>query len=298
MRLLIAGWQGQLARSFVDAAALRSDISALALGRPALDLCEVRGIERALSEDRPDVVINTAGFTAVDDAEDNEQRAFALNRDGARLLARVAAERGVPIVHMSTVNVFDGTKPMPYVEDDAVAPLSVYGRSKLAGEVDVRVANTRHVILRTSWIYSTTPGTFLPNVLARARAGEILRIIADQHGSPTYAPDLAAAVLEIAAKAYAARTDASSSLWGTYHIANSGPPASWYALTEAACHAAELHEPARQIIAITSADMPTRAPRPLNAALDTGRLLKMHGLELRDWREAVAEAARSLVPSA
>lgn len=294
MRLLIAGWQGQLARAFVEVAPARADISALALGRPALDLCEVRGIERALSEDKPDVVINTAGYTAVDDAEDHEARAFALNRDGARLLARVAAERGVPIVHMSTVNVFAGNKPSAYVEDDAVAPASVYGRSKLAGEAHVRAANPRHVILRTSWIYSTSAGTFLPTMLARARAGEVLRVVSDQIGSPTFAPDLAAAVFDIAARAHAARDAVTTPLWGTYHIANGGPPASWHALAEAACRAAGLEEAARGMVAIASSDVPTRAPRPHNASLDTSRLAAMHGIALRDWREAVADAVGRL----
>lgn len=134
MRLLVAGWQGQLARALIETAGSRTDIAALALGRPALDICEVRAIERALSENRPDVIINTAGYTAVDAAEDEPDRAFALNRDGARLIAEVAARRGVPVIHMSTVNIFDGKKTTPYVESDVAAPSASMARPSLLGK--------------------------------------------------------------------------------------------------------------------------------------------------------------------
>ena len=291
MRLLIAGWQGQLARAFLETAPGRSDVTALALGRPALDICSVRAIERALSENRPDILINTAGYTAVDDAEAEPARAMALNRDGARLLAGLAAERGVPVIHMSTANIFDGRKPAPYVEDDPAAPLSVYGASKLAGEADVRQVNPRHVILRTSWIISPYPRNFLSDILDKARRGQPLRVVSDQSGSPTYARDLANAIFDIAARANVARTDAGSSLWGTYHIANTGGPATWHDVAAQACRAAGLAKAAAAIEAICTDQYPTPAPRPANAALDTARLARICGISLRDWREAVADAA-------
>lgn len=290
MRLLIAGWQGQLARAFLDTAPSRTDISALALGRPALDICEVRAIERALSENRPDILINTAGYTAVDDAEGEPDRALALNRDGARLLALVAAARGVPIIHMSSVNIFDGRKTSPYLEDDEARPLSAYGASKHAGEADVRSANPQHVILRTSWIFSPFTGNFVSDVLVKARRGDPLRVVADQHGSPTYAHDLANAIFDIAARAHAARSDPAAPLWGTYHIANAGGPASWHDLAVEVCRAARLDEAAAAIEPITSTQFPTRAPRPRNAALDCARLAATYGTELRNWREAIADA--------
>lgn len=293
MRLLIAGWQGQLARAFVDTAPGREDIAALALGRPALDLCEVRAIERALSENRPDVVINTAGFTAVDKAEDESERAFALNRDGARLLAKVAAERGVPIIHMSTVNVFDGDKHSPYVETDRENPVNVYGRSKLAGEQAVREASPRHVILRTSWIFSAYPGNFAATIFDKVRHGATLRVVADQSGSPTYAPDLAAAIFDIAARAHAARHDERAPLWGTYHIANAGSPATWHDLASEICRGSGAH-PSTPIEAITTEEFATRALRPKNAALDTGLIASTLAVTLRDWRAAVADAVEAL----
>ena len=134
MRLLIAGWQGQVARALVEAAPACPDVTACAVGRAALDICEARSIERALSGINPTVVINSAAYTAVDKAETDQERAFALNRDGARLLAEAAERRGIPIIHLSTDYVFDGRKYDPYVEDDATAPATVFGRSKLEGE--------------------------------------------------------------------------------------------------------------------------------------------------------------------
>lgn len=298
MRLLIAGWQGQLARALIETASSRTDISALALGRPALDLCEVRAIERALSENRPDVVINTAGYTAVDAAEDEPDRAFALNRDGARLLAEVAARRGVPVIHMSTVNVFDGKKPTPYVETDEASPTSIYGASKLAGESDVREANPHHVILRTSWIFSPYSGHFVAGVADKRRSGEALRMVDDQRGSPTYAPDLAAAIFDIAARAHSARSDRNSPLWGTYHIANAGEPATWHDLASQVCHALGLASAATAIERIATLEFATRAPRPANAALDTSCLAATLGIALRNWRAAASDAvARLSTPS-
>ncbi|MFV0369169.1 MAG: dTDP-4-dehydrorhamnose reductase [Hyphomicrobiaceae bacterium] len=294
MRLLIAGWQGQVARAIAERAPGRSDISACALGRPALNICEVRTIERALSENRPDVIINTAGYTAVDEAEDNPERAFAFNRDGARLLAQVAARRDVPIIHLSTVNIFDGAKAAPYVESDAPAPLSVYGRSKLEGESAVRVANPRHVILRTSWVFSPFADNFLMTMLAKARAGHQLRVVADQFGSPTYAPDLADAIFDVAARVQSECRGNESHLWGTCHIANAGGPASWYDLAVAISDAAHPPTDPTRITRITSADYPTRARRPKNSALDTARIGKSLGITLRDWRAAVADAIARL----
>ena len=143
MRLLIAGWQGQVARALVEAAPACPDVKACAVGRAALDICEARSIERALSQIEPSIVINSAAYTAVDKAETDAERAFALNRDGARLLAEAAARRGIPIIHLSTDYVYDGRKSEPYLEDDAPEPTTVYGRSKLEGEQAVRDANPR-----------------------------------------------------------------------------------------------------------------------------------------------------------
>lgn len=207
MRILIAGWQGQVAQALIRVAPSRADITACAVGRPALDICEVRTIERALSDINPDVVINTAAYTDVDKAETEPERAMALNCEGARLLAASSAARGIPIVHISTDYVFGGTSPVPYVETDATAPATAYGRSKLAGEEAVRAANPKHIILRTAWVYSEHGRNFVKTILNAARNGKPLRVVADQYGSPTYAPHLVDAMLTIASRVAGASSD-------------------------------------------------------------------------------------------
>jgi dTDP-4-dehydrorhamnose reductase len=293
MRILIAGWQGQVARAFVEAAPRRPEITACAVGRPALDICEPRTIERALSDAGPDVVINAAAYTAVDKAETEPERAFALNRDGARLLALAAARRGVPIIHISTDYVFDGRKKAPYVEEDTPAPQGVYGRSKLEGEVAVRDANPMHVILRTAWVFSATGRNFVKTILERARLGERLRVVDDRRGNPTYAPHLVDAVIAIALQ-MKGKADADGR-WGVYHAAGTGA-ATWHALAaEVLRRSAARHGPAVPIEAIASTEHPTAAPRPENSELDCTKLERAFGVRLPPWQDGVAACVDRLL---
>ncbi|MFN0219054.1 MAG: dTDP-4-dehydrorhamnose reductase [Hyphomicrobium sp.] len=293
MRLLIAGGQGQIAKALVDVAPSRSEITAFAVGRPALDICEVRTIERAFGEIRPNVVINTAAYTNVDQAESEPERAMALNRDGARLLAAAAARRGVPIIHLSTDYVFDGAATRPYRETDPTGPTTVYGHTKLEGERAVQQENPRHVILRTAWVYSPFGRNFVKTVLARAREDHALRIVADQTGSPTYAPHLVDAILAVAARVSAIANERDAA-WGVYHAAGSGS-ASWYDVArEMIENAADLTARTHDIEAIATADYPTPAIRPAFSQLDCGKLENMFGVRLPDWRFGVAECVRRL----
>jgi hypothetical protein len=155
MRLLVAGWHGLVARALIEAAPGSPHVKALAAGRPALDVRDPRSIERAFGDLSPNMVINSAAYTAVDKAEQDQDACFALNRDGAALLARAAARRNIPVIHLSTHYVFDGEKHAPYDEADTPSPATVYGRSKLEGEQAVAAANPRHVIVRTGWVFST-----------------------------------------------------------------------------------------------------------------------------------------------
>jgi dTDP-4-dehydrorhamnose reductase len=291
MRILVAGWQGQTARTFMDMAPACAGITACAVGRPSLDVCEPRSIERALADITPDVVINSAAYTAVDLAEDEQEQAFALNRDGARQLAHAAARRGIPIIHLSTDYVFDGTKSAPYTETDAPNPQSVYGCSKLAGEQAVQEANSKHIILRTAWLFSPFGRNFVKSILQRARDGVHLRVVSDQHGSPTYAPHLVDAILAIARRI----KDDGAGLWGTYHAAGSGT-ATWHEMTaEILRQSALLGGPQTELDAITSADYPARARRPANARLDCSKLERSFGMRLPPWQEGVAECVRRLL---
>jgi dTDP-4-dehydrorhamnose reductase len=289
MRLLIAGWQGQVAHALMDCATRRRDVEACAVGRPALDICEVGSIERALGQIRPNVIINTAAFTSVDAAEDEPERAFALNCEGARLIATIAARRGVPVIHLSTDYVFDGTNTSAYTETDPTEPLTVYGKSKLAGEAAVRAANPKHIILRTSWVYSPYGRNFVKSTLLQARESKLLRIVGDQIGSPTYAPHLAEAILGIAARVTSA--GGADVPWGVYHAAGTGT-ATWYDMAkEILAHL----PPGKAILErIATTDYPTRALRLQNSTLDCTKLALNFRFALPEWRVGIAECVQKL----
>jgi dTDP-4-dehydrorhamnose reductase len=293
MRLLIAGWQGQIARGLVEAVPACPDVRACAVGRAALDICEARSIERALSQIEPTVVINSAAYTAVDKAETDQERAFALNRDGARMLAQASARRGIPIIHMSTDYVFDGSKGSAYAEDDAPAPATVFGRSKLEGEAAVRAANPKHVILRTAWIYSPSGRNFVKSMLEQASQRDRVRVVDDQRGSPTYAPHLVAAILDVA-RQLSGRKDEDGP-WGVYNAAGSGTT-TWRGFAEEVFRRSAAHGgPSAEVEPIRSADYPTPAQRPANSQLDCAKLERTFGLRLPAWQEGVAECVERLV---
>jgi dTDP-4-dehydrorhamnose reductase len=293
MRLLIAGSHGQVARAFLDVAPSAADIEACAIGRPGLDICHSRSIERSLADINPTLVINTAAYTGVDAAEDDAERAEALNAQGAGLLAEAAARRGVPIIHLSTDYVFDGDKSEPYVENDATGPKSVYGRTKLAGEAAVVAANPRHIILRTAWIYSPFGKNFVKTILAHAEKGTDLKVVDDQVGSPTYAPHLVRAILDVAQKIDGAGQD--DALWGIYHTAGSGT-ASWYELAREILDVSKsLGGPVTSLGAIGTDGYPTRAVRPKNSRLDCGKLKATFGVAQPDWHEGVRACVSRLL---
>lgn len=293
MRLLIAGWQGQLARALVEMAPGRPGVDAMAIGRPALDLVEPATITRAMTDFGPDVIINAAAYTAVDKAESEPDAAFALNRDGARRLAEAATKRGALIVHVSTDYVFDGMKTAPYVEDDPVGPVSVYGQSKLEGERAVAAANPRHLIVRTAWVHSAGGANFVRTMLRLAGERKTVRVVDDQIGSPTYAPHLAAAILELAARA--AQLPAGDPMFGTYHAAGSGA-VTWCGLAREVFRVSrERGGPAAEVEPITTAEYPTPARRPANSRLDGSKLVRAIGRPMPEWQAGVAECVARLV---
>lgn len=287
MRLLITGWQGQLAQALVAQALRRGDIEACAFGRPALDLCSLPTIERSMAEVRPTLVINTAAYTAVDAAETDEAAAFALNAEGAGQIARAAAQRGVPIVHISTDYVYDGAKTSAYVESDPTNPINVYGRSKLAGELAVSAANPAHVILRTSWVYSATGKNFVKTMLRLAADRPEVSVVADQTGCPTFAPHLAEAILEVARELSSPAERGQASRWGIYHAAGAGTT-NWCAFaSEVFAQAGRRGAKVPEVRAITTAQYPTPARRPANSELDCRRLADAFGVRQPDWRLGV-----------
>lgn len=285
MRLLITGSQGQVARAFIDIAPSQPDIEACAIGRPSLDICNTPTIERALADIKPDVVINTAAYTAVDDAEGDEERAMALNRDGAGMLAAAAAKRGTPIIHISTDYVFDGAKNAPYVETDATGPTSVYGRTKLEGEHAVARANPKHVIMRTAWVYSPWGKNFVKTILTHAGKGTNLNVVNDQIGSPTYAPHLVEAIIGVARKIVAAKGEGIA--WGVYHAGGAGT-ASWYEVAREILDQSRTNGgPTTSLAPIGTDGYPTRAKRPANSRLDCAKLTANFAVTQPDWHDGV-----------
>ncbi len=271
----------------------RQDISAFAIGRPGLDICEPRSVERALGDIRPDVLINLAGYTDVDGAEGEPELAFALNTVGARLLAEAAARRDVPIIHISTSYVFDGQKNSAYVETDQASPCSVYGKSKLAGETEVQKANPKHIILRAGWIYSPFGRCFVSNILQRAQLGMQLKVVNDQYGNPTYAPHLVDAILAVAG--HLTSRPHNDIPWGIYHAAGSGT-ATWYDVAREILDKAEqLTGLSASVEAISSAEYATRSQRSANSQLDCAKLKQNFGVKLPVWQIGVQECVERLL---
>ncbi len=291
MRIFVAGSSGQVAQALARAGAGRGLALALA-GRPSFDLADAGRVSAAVSEFGPDIVINAAAYTAVDQAENEPEAAHAINAAGAGALAAAAAQAGAAMLHLSTDYVFDGTKDGPYLPDDPVAPLGVYGESKLAGERAVAAANPRHLIFRTAWVYSPYGKNFVRTMLRLAGDRDEVRVVADQLGSPTAALDIADGLLDVAA--HVARTP-DFAAWGVYHLAGSGT-AAWADVAEetfAVSRAAG--GPSASVTRITTAEFPTPARRPANSRLDTRRLEEVFGVRLPDWRQSVGDCVRELI---
>jgi dTDP-4-dehydrorhamnose reductase len=236
--------------------------------------------------------VNCAAWTAVDAAEDDEAGAFRANALGPALLGRLTREAGIPIIQISTDYVFDGLKGAPYLEGDLPNPLGAYGRTKLAGEWAAQAANPRSIILRTAWVFAPMGKNFLRTMLALGEQRPELRVVADQWGSPTAAPDLADAITAILARLrdHGWRDD----LAGTYH-ATGGGFTNWHSFAEAIFDLHAKHGGKRpKVHAITTADYPTKARRPADGRLDNGKLARVFGLALPPWEAGLARVMAAL----
>lgn len=280
MRLLVFGKTGQVAR---EIARLAPD--ALCLGRDAADLARPATIVEAIRAHPADAVINVAAYTAVDRAEEEPEGATVINGEAPGAMARACAARGIPLLHVSTDYVFDGSGAAPWRPDDPLAPLGAYGRSKLAGELAVRATDGRYAILRTSWVFSAHGANFVKTMLRLSETRDALTVVADQIGGPTPAGAIAAALL-----AMAGQLVADPSKTGSYHFAGA-PDVSW------ADFAREVFAQAGRTIAVTdipSSAYPTPARRPLNSRLDCASLTETFGIRRPDWRRGLAEVLNEL----
>ena len=281
MRLLVTGKSGQVVTALVERGTAQG-IQILKVGRPEFDLTNPNAGLEAIANARPDVIVSAAAYTAVDRAESEVHLAEAINATGPRAVAGLAAELGVPIVHLSTDYVFDGTKATPYIECDLTNPLGVYGRTKLAGEQAIAAATLNHAILRTAWVYSPFGNNFLKTMLRVAAERPAVRVVDDQFGNPTSALDIADTVLLVARNLQDQPND--TSLRGIFHMAGTGE-ASWADFAEEIFSMSRhIGGPFANVTRITTSDYGTPAKRPANSRLDTSKLQKTHGAVLPAWQ--------------
>ncbi len=287
--ILVFGGNGQLGRELARAAA-QSEVALTALAHGDGDIADSAAVTAALARHKPLLVVNAAAYTAVDLAESNIAEARRGNEIGPAVLAAACAGVGVPLVHISTDYVFDGTKAGAYVESDPVGPLNVYGRTKVAGEVAVRQALRQHVILRTAWVYSEFGKNFLKTMLRLAATRDELRVVADQAGSPTSARTIAEAILRIAPRLYGG-----DDVCGTYHFTAAGVT-TWHGFaSRIIATAAPLTGRHPRVIAIATADYPTPAQRPANSRLDCRRFAQTFGFAAPPWTDEVDRTTRAIV---
>lgn len=282
MRVLINGQHGQVSREL--SRRLHNVDELIVMGRDQLDLAKPDLIRETVRGIRPDLIINAAGYTGVDQAEREPEAAFALNAVAPGILAEEALALDVPLIHYSTDYVFDGSKPEPYNEEDIPNPLGIYGKSKLAGERAIAAVDGKYVILRTSWVYSTHGHNFLLTMQRLLQERSELRIVDDQIGAPTWAGSVANSTLAIIEE-----WQRGNEKWGTYHLTAQGQ-VSWFGFAQAIRDALQRQgKPAATLLPISSAEYPAKAARPLNSRLDCSKLENDWCVSQPHWQESLFE---------
>jgi dTDP-4-dehydrorhamnose reductase len=283
LRILISGQHGQVTQALQHS--LKDLGELIVLGRDRLDLSQPESIRSVVRELTPDLIINAAAHTAVDQAESEPELAFAINATSPGVFAEEAAALGIPLIHYSTDYVFDGSKDAPWIESDTPHPLGVYGSSKLAGEQAIAAAGGQHLILRTSWVYSLTGRNFLLTMQRLLQEREKLTVVADQIGAPTWAGTIAQSTRELIER----WRDDSAGAWGVYHLTASGET-SWFGFAQAIGQTLiDSGKKCAALAPIPSSAYPTPAVRPLNSRLDCSRLQREWGVSQPNWHDAMLE---------
>jgi dTDP-4-dehydrorhamnose reductase len=287
--VLVFGAHGQIGRELMQRSPAQR-FALIGLTHADIDIADEKAVRDTVRRHRPDIVVNAAAYTAVDKAETDADLAFAVNEAGPRNLGSAADDMGTVVVHLSTDYVFDGRKTDPYVEDDPVAPVSTYGRSKEAGERALREATDRHVILRTSWVYASHGANFLRTMVRLASERDVIGVVADQHGTPTSAADLADAIL-----ALLPRLQNKNTAFGTFHLTNAGQT-TWHGFAQAIfAGLSQRRSRVPHLRAITTADYPTPAARPAMSVLDCRKIASAYSIRLPPWQDAVSRTLNALV---
>jgi dTDP-4-dehydrorhamnose reductase len=286
IKLLLTGFKGQVGHCLLNQAQARG-WNVLAVDRDELDITDRQSVLAQVAAFQPHVIINAAAHTAVDKAEVEIDASYAINRDGPAYLAEAAHSVGAVMLHISTDYVFAGNKDGLYVETDAVDPQGVYGASKLAGEVAVAEHCLRHLVLRTAWVFGEHGNNFVKTMLRLGSQRDSLGVVADQWGGPTFAGDIAAALLSMAEQAL--QPDFAN--WGVYHFAGE-PHVSWHGFATSIFNAAVaqgLLSRSPQVNAIGTSDYPTPAQRPANSRLDCSRISTIFGIMPSNWHSALSD---------
>ena len=282
-KFLITGANGQVGYCLTQQ--LQGEHEILAVGRNELDITDQSAVKKAIENFCPNVIINAAAHTAVDRAETEIELSKAINVKGPQYLAEAAKSVGAAILHISTDYVFDGQRAGKYKESDATDPQGVYGRTKLEGEQAVAAANDKFIVLRTAWVFGEHGNNFVKTMLRLAKTRDTLGVVADQVGGPTYAGDIAKALIQIAEKIIAGEKVE----YGVYHLTGE-PYVSWYEFAKAIFAEAvsqNVLEKSPLMNAITTADYPTPAKRPANSCLDLTKIQQVFGIQPSDWQKAL-----------
>jgi len=291
MKLFCIGRNGQVARALSERAADRN-ISLLAIGRPKLDATDPHSVKTAINAADPNIVINAAAYTAVDQAETDAAGAHALNTDASARLAEFCAEADIPLIHYSTDYVFDGESRNAYSEDDPINPMGVYGQTKAAGDDAIIAASHRNIIFRTAWVYSPFGKNFVKTMLRLGADRDEISVVSDQIGNPTSALDIADATLS----ACKAMTQLGSRTpGGVYNLAGSDET-SWAGFADAIFEASgRLGGPTAKVRAISTADYPTPAYRPKNSRLSCEKLSSVFGITVPGWQSSLSDVVRRVL---
>ncbi len=290
MRVLITGAHGQVGHELLRQAPEGFQVHGL--GSTALDITNAAQVATVVEDFQPQLIINAAAYTAVDKAESEPDRAWAVNRDGVANLALAAERLGIPVLHISTDYVFAGNASEPYRETDPPGPTGVYGASKLGGEAVLAANCSRHIILRTSWVFGAHGNNFVKTMLRLGREREELGVVADQHGCPTSAASIARALWTLAVQ-YRNR---GALQWGVYHYGGT-PACTWYEFALEIfrqAHELGLLEHMPVVRAIATADYPTPVTRPAWSVLDCSKLHEAHDIAQADWREELGLVLQEL----
>ncbi|MBP1677446.1 MAG: dTDP-4-dehydrorhamnose reductase [Bacteroidetes bacterium] len=282
--ILITGSRGQLGNEMQAAAARYPNFNYIYTDIAELDICDKAALETFIEANKVNFIVNCAAYTAVDKAEDDVELCYRINRDAVQNIAQVAVANGIKVIHVSTDYVFDGTNHLPYSENQAVCPATVYGKSKLAGEEVLLATNPLSIVIRTAWLYSSYGNNFVKTMIKLGTERESLNVIFDQVGSPTYAADLADAILKIISN--------NNFVPGIYHYSNEGV-CSWYdfaktihRLTKISCN----------VQPIETKDYPARTPRPHYSVLNKARIKQTYGIQIPHWEESLEKCIALLQP--